>query len=204
MNQLDCKAILTLILTPNGKVTALTHPAYPDTPQPRDEAATEAHRLAFRHAMAQLSAAVNILTTSGPAGDYGITMTAICSVTDTPPTILACINGKSTLNAVLREQNPVCVSILGSHQQDMANHFSGQTGLSMVERFATEGWQRNPQGQWYVNGAIAHLSGKVSDLKEVGTHTVFLIELDDIQFGEAPEALVYFDRQYQALAKQNT
>ncbi len=161
----------------------------------------DAHRQAFRNAMAQLSAAVNILTTAGEQGDYGITMTAICSVTDTPPTILACINGQSALNEILRSQPEVCVNILGSHQIDMADHFSGRTGLSMTERFATEGWRQNKTGQWYVQGAVAHLTGRVSDLKEVGTHTVFLIELHDIQFGSAPEALVYFDRQYQALPK---
>ncbi|MBP6563453.1 MAG: flavin reductase [Neisseriaceae bacterium] len=152
--------------------------------------------------MSQLSAAVNILTTSGPQGDYGITMTAICSVTDTPPTILACINGQSALNPILKAQADVCVNILGSHQIDMANHFSGRTGLSMAERFATEGWRQNQAGQWCVDGAVAQLSGRISDRKEVGTHTVFLIELHNIQFGNAPEALVYFDRQYQALPKK--
>ncbi|MBP6863087.1 MAG: flavin reductase [Neisseriaceae bacterium] len=180
----------------------MTSPSYPDDLATPQDLAIETHRQAFRNAMAQLSAAVNILTTSGPEGDYGITMTAICSVTDTPPTILACINGQSTLNGILRAQSDVCVNILGSHQQDMANHFSGRTGLNMSERFATEGWHQNAHGQWYVAGAVAHLSGKVSDLKEVGTHTVFLIELHDIQFDDAPEALVYFDRQYQGVAKQ--
>lgn len=180
----------------------MTTPSYSEELQAPDHQATEAHRQAFRNAMAQLSAAVNILTTSGPAGDYGITMTAICSVTDTPPTILACINGQSTLNGILREQSAVCVNILGSQQVDMANHFSGRTGLNMAERFATEGWRQNTHGQWCVDGAVAQLSGHVSDLKEVGTHTVFLIELQDIQFGPAPEALVYFDRQYQSLPKQ--
>lgn len=181
----------------------MTIPSHPDSPLPINELATEAHRQAFRNAMAQLSAAVNILTTSGTTGDYGITMTAICSVTDTPPTILACINGKSALNNVLREQTQVCVNILGSHQIDMASHFAGQTNLSMAERFALEGWQQNSQGQWCVTGAIAHLTGHISDLKEVGTHTVFMIELNDIQFGDAPEALIYFNRQYQAIPKQN-
>ncbi len=46
----------------------------------------------FRNSMAKLAAGVNIITTNGIAGKCGITATAVCSVTDTPPTIMVCIN----------------------------------------------------------------------------------------------------------------
>lgn len=42
----------------------------------------------FRDAMARLGSAVNIITTDGPAGRAGFTASAVCSVTDTPPTLL--------------------------------------------------------------------------------------------------------------------
>ena len=35
--------------------------------------------------MARLGAAVNVVTTDGPAGRYGFTASAVCSVTDDPP-----------------------------------------------------------------------------------------------------------------------
>jgi len=44
---------------------------------------------AFRNGMAKLGTAVSIVTTDGPAGKAGFTASAICSVTDTPPTLLA-------------------------------------------------------------------------------------------------------------------
>ncbi|PVM08929.1 4-hydroxyphenylacetate 3-monooxygenase, partial [Salmonella enterica subsp. enterica serovar Anatum] len=47
-------------------------------------------RLRFRDAMASLAAAVNIVTTAGHAGRCGITATAVCSVTDTPPSVMVC------------------------------------------------------------------------------------------------------------------
>ncbi|EPA9912692.1 pyrimidine utilization flavin reductase protein F, partial [Cronobacter sakazakii] len=37
---------------------------------------------AFRDAMSRLGAAVNIVTTDGPAGMAGFTASAVCSVTD--------------------------------------------------------------------------------------------------------------------------
>lgn len=42
----------------------------------------------FRDAMASLGAAVNIVATNGDAGCCGLTATAVCSVTDTPPTVM--------------------------------------------------------------------------------------------------------------------
>lgn len=38
----------------------------------------------FRDAMACVGAAVNIITTDGPAGQAGFTASAVCSVTDSP------------------------------------------------------------------------------------------------------------------------
>ncbi|MDY9280660.1 flavin reductase [Escherichia coli] len=46
----------------------------------------------FRDAMSCIGAAVNIITTDGPAGRAGFTASAVCSVTDTPPTLLVCLN----------------------------------------------------------------------------------------------------------------
>jgi flavin reductase len=39
----------------------------------------------FRNAMAQLGSAITIITTDGPAGRFGFTASAVCSVTDSPP-----------------------------------------------------------------------------------------------------------------------
>jgi hypothetical protein len=49
----------------------------------------------FRDAMARLGAAVNIVTTDGTAGRAGFTASAVCSVTDDPPTLLVCLNRSS-------------------------------------------------------------------------------------------------------------
>lgn len=54
-------------------------------------------QLAFRDAMSSLAAAVNVITTDGPGGRAGFTATAVCSVTDQPPTLLVCINRSASV-----------------------------------------------------------------------------------------------------------
>lgn len=49
----------------------------------------------FKNAMSFLSSAVNVVTTMGDAGRHGFTASAVCSVTDTPPTLLVCMNKSS-------------------------------------------------------------------------------------------------------------
>ena len=53
-------------------------------------------RQEFRDAMARLGAAVSVITTGGPAGRGGFTASAVCSVTDDPPTLLRCMNRGAT------------------------------------------------------------------------------------------------------------
>lgn len=52
----------------------------------------EQRSLEYRNAMARLGAAVNIVTTDGVAGRAGFAATAVCSVSDNPPTLLVCLN----------------------------------------------------------------------------------------------------------------
>jgi flavin reductase len=66
----------------------------------------------FRDAMAGLGASVNVITTDGVAGMAGCTASAVCAVTDEPPTLLVCINRASRNNAVMRENGRLCVNVL--------------------------------------------------------------------------------------------
>ena len=55
----------------------------------------------FRNAMSLLTTAVNVVTTKGVSGAHGFTASAVCSVTDTPPTLLVCMNQTSRSHAYL-------------------------------------------------------------------------------------------------------
>ena len=68
---------------------------------------------AFREAMCRLGAAVHVVTTAGPGGKTGATATAVCSVSDAPPTVLMCLNRRSQTNPVVVENGVFCVNTLG-------------------------------------------------------------------------------------------
>lgn len=68
----------------------------------------------FRDAMSCMGAAVNIITTDGPAGRAGFTASAVCSVTDTPPTLLVCLNRGASVWPVFNENRTLCVNTLSA------------------------------------------------------------------------------------------
>src|SRR4030081_80227 len=89
----------------------------------------------FREAMSRLGAAVHVVTTAGPAGKTGFTATAVCSVSDAPPTLLVCLNRKSAGGPMMRENGVFCVNTLGADAEAIADMFAGRTGAQSEARF---------------------------------------------------------------------
>ena len=153
-------------------------------------------RLRFRDAMASLSAAVNIVTTEGEAGRCGITATAVCSVTDTPPSVMMCLNVNSAMNPVFQGNGKLCINVLNHEQELMARHFAGMTGMAMEERFSLSCWQKGLLGQPLLKGALASLEGEISQVQTIGTHLVYLVAIKNIVLAEEGHGLIYFKRRF--------
>src|ERR1700675_2255042 len=100
----------------------------------------------FREAMSRLGAAVQVVTTAGPGGKTGFTATAVCSVSDAPPTLLVCLSRKSQGGPILRENKVFCVNTLGADCEALADVFAGRTGAVMAERFVAGVWSTMKTG----------------------------------------------------------
>lgn len=153
-------------------------------------------RLRFRDAMSSLSAAVNVITTEGDAGRCGITATAVCSVTDTPPLVMVCINANSAMNPVFQGNGRLCINVLNHEQEVMARHFAGMTGVTMEERFSLSCWQKGVLGQPVLKDSLASLEGDISQVQTIGSHLVYLVEIKNITLSQAGHGLIYFKRRF--------
>jgi flavin reductase len=153
----------------------------------------------FRSAMARLGAAVNIITTDGPAGRHGMTASAVCSVTDDPPMLLLCVNRTARANAVLRANGRLCVNILSAAHENLSRCFSDRT-LNMDARFAcSPDWTVLPDGLPALGNALAALGCRIESVSEVGSHSVFFARAEHLVLGDAERALIYFGRDYHHL-----
>ncbi|MFC8432459.1 flavin reductase [Streptomyces sp. NPDC057253] len=152
----------------------------------------------FREAMAHLPAAVNILTTNGPNGRCGITLSAVCSVTDDPPTLLVCVNRSSAMHDVFQANGRVCVNVLGGEHQELAMHFAGATKVPMAERFTWDIWDHTPDVP-VLKDALVTAVGTIKDTVARGSHSVLFVELEQIRTRSGGQSLVYFNRAFHRL-----
>jgi flavin reductase len=149
----------------------------------------------FRDAMAGLGTAVNIITSDGTAGLAGCTASAVCGVTDEPPTLLVCINRSSRNNAAFRANGKLCVNVLNAEQQTLAAHFAN-SALPVAERFAAAHWEQLVTGAPVLRDALASLDCEIESITEVGTHTVFFCAVKAAHTHVAGDALIYYGRRY--------
>jgi len=106
----------------------------------------------FREALSRLASSVSIVSTDGAHGIAGFTCSAVCSVTDEPPTIMVCVNRKSAANAIIKGNGVLCVSSLGAEQVDLSQMFAGVGRVPMNERFTGPHWSVLTTGSPSANG----------------------------------------------------
>ena len=155
----------------------------------------------FRDAMAGLGAAVNIVTTDGDAGRAGCTASAVCGVTDEPPTLLVCINRASRNNAVMRENGRLCVNVLAADQREVATRFATKD-MSIEERFALADWYRLETGAPALRGAVSSFDCHITSATEVGTHTVFFCQIKAARMVGGRDGLIWFGRAFHRVLAQ--
>jgi flavin reductase len=157
-------------------------------------------KLHFRNAMARLGAAVNIITTDGPAGRAGFTASAVCSVTDTPPTLLVCLNRSASVYDTFRENRKLCVNTLAAGHEDLSTLFGGKT--PMDERFIAADWSTLATGSPILSGALASFDCVVTQVMSVGTHDILVCEAQALVFSDSSHGLIWFDRGYHPLPQK--
>jgi len=148
----------------------------------------------FRNAMSLLTSAVSVVTTIGSTGRYGFTASAVCSVTDSPPTLLVCMNIASSSHTHFVENKILTVNVLAAHHQHMSKVFSSK--MSPEERFKYGSWTELETGAPVLKDALVSFDCQIEQIQEVGTHTIFICRIVAIQQGQHDQGLVYFNRAY--------
>jgi flavin reductase len=82
----------------------------------------------FRKAMRTLASAVSIVSTAHDDRRFGMTATAVCSLSMQPPTLLVCVNQSTSLHHPLLSAGRFCINILHADQDELARTF-GRKGM---------------------------------------------------------------------------
>jgi flavin reductase len=157
---------------------------------------------AYRNAMARLGAAVNIITSDGGAGCVGLTASAVCSVTDSPPTLLVCLNQGVSAHDAIIENEVLCVNTLSSAHEELSRRFSG--GIPMNDRFSGTNWQILKTGSPVLGDALVSFDCRIVKATRYSTHSVLFCEVIATGGDEMNRSgLMYFARKYHIVGHES-
>lgn len=153
----------------------------------------------FKEGMSYLTGAVNIVTTSGDAGKGGFTATAVCSVTDSPPTLLICVNNQNNLADLIINNGSFVVNILHSGMEKLSNRFAGYDGVTMEERLQEGNWIELSTGSPVLKESLASFDCILENEVISGTHTVIFGKIVEVKINNKENPLLYYNRNYRTL-----
>ncbi|MFG1495948.1 NADH-dependent FMN reductase RutF [Saccharospirillum sp. HFRX-1] len=163
------------------------------------ETAPELSSKSYRDAMSGLAAAVNVVTTDGPGGRAGFTATAVCSVSDKPPTLLVCLNRSASAFPAFAQNDALCVNTLTADQMSLSNLFGGKT--EMDERFAAASWSEGESGAPVLDNALVSFDCRIIKRVSLGTHDTLFCEVLGVSAPQSTDGLLYFDRGYHGMKR---
>ena len=153
----------------------------------------------FRQALSKLAAGVTVITASDAHGAvYGLTATAVTSVSLDPPLLLVCINRRSRMAAVLEAGAPFIVHFLSADQEEIARQFA-RPG---TEKFAGVAYRWSAHGSPQIAGTLASVECVLHDTYPGGDYIIVVGRVVDVQLGTPDAPLLYFRHQFLHLSQE--
>jgi flavin reductase len=156
---------------------------------------TQVEHASFTDAMKRAVTGVNVVTTDGKAGRFGLTVSAFSSVSAEPPLVLVCVNRNSPACAAILGNRRFCVNVLSARQKPIAENFAGMAGSATPYEFAEEVWTTARSGNPILEQAVARFDCTLATAIDAGTHTVF-IGLVEAAFAGDDEPLLYTNQKF--------
>lgn len=155
-------------------------------------------RSRFLGGMSHAACTVNVVSTDGPAGRAGVTVSAMASVSaDTErPTLLVCIHHRSAAAAAIIGNGVLCVNVLRDDQAYISDAFAGRFKEELGDKFHCTDWIACASGAPRIADPLVAFDCSVVSGERVGTHHIFLCEVLEVHLSKAGSPLIYANRAY--------
>lgn len=153
----------------------------------------------FITGMSRAATTVNIVTTDGPAGRAGVTVSAMSSVSadGTAPTLLVCVHHMSPAAATILANGVFAVNILRDDQSHISDTFAGRR-KDVADKFDCAEWVAMTTGSPRVADPLVAFDCRIQSAQRIGTHHVFIGEVQETCLPANGTPLVYANRAYGA------
>lgn len=162
-------------------------------------APTTGESAAFRHAMREFGAGVAIVACGAEETRSGCTVTALTSLSLTPPTLLVCLSRDALTLKRLRQTGAFSVNLLADRHRALADRFADRAARG-ASRFAIGEWSALVTGAPLLADALAAIDCRVEEILERHTHAIVIGAVAGVQRGASGPALLHWRSRYEILA----
>ena len=151
----------------------------------------------FRHALSCFASGVNVVTTIDAAGElHGLTVSAFCSVSLSPPLVLICIEKTTASHSAFGESKAFVVNILNDSQAHLSEHFA----TPYADKFQSVDFRPGIHGIPILLNTLASLECRIRHDFDGGDHSIFIGEVERVRVNDG-QPLVYFQSEYRKIKK---
>lgn len=164
----------------------------------QDQTATDELRAAFLEGMSRSAASVSVVTTDGPAGRGGVTVSAMTSISaDGPcPTMLTCLNASSSALPLVLENKCFCINVLRTGQTEISDVFSSRLPAPGGDKFNAVTIETMATGAPRLTDALVSFDCRLISAELIGTHHICIGEVAAVITAHEGEPLLYGLRKY--------
>ncbi len=149
----------------------------------------------FRNTLAKFCTGVTIVTTKNQEGMHGLTVNAFTSVSLDPPLILVCIQKNGLSHSSLCECETFVVNILSIEQKKLSDRFANPA-MDSEDRFRDLSFRVSENGDPILADNLGHLECRVVNQFEGGDHTIFIGQVENGDFSEGKQPLLFYESRY--------
>ena len=162
-------------------------PAESERPAPDDDA--------FRHVAGSWATGVAVITTIDSEGrPFGLTMSAVSSLSLRPQQFLICIDRMADSLPALEQSRLFCINLLQLGQEDVSRRFASKRH----DKFDGLSYEVLASGLPVIDGVIGFVACRVSSLLPGGDHVIVVGDVEQAEvFGGDP--LIHFRGRYRRL-----
>lgn len=147
--------------------------------------------LGFRAAMRVVATPVTVIATGEADLRHGMTASAVCSLSDRPPMILACVNSNSAVLPHIRTNGCFSANFLSETQSALAERFAGITKVYGPERFELGSWGQLATGAPVLHDALSVFDCRLECEYDSPTHTILVGRVQAMLHDALSRSLVY-------------
>ncbi len=149
----------------------------------------------FRNALSRFASGVSVVTTrDGRDNFYGITVSAFCSVSLSPPLVLICIEKSTASHYAFLESRAFIVNVLKNSQVDLSERFAAPA----PDKFENVPFTYGIAGIPLLDGTLANLECRISRVHDAGDHSVFIGSVESSKVDDG-DPLLYFRGRYSSM-----